>query len=310
MGYFKNILVHVDGRDDARDLLACAVELARHHQAKLKLVDILPQASWPAKFATGNYDRFLEQLADTKQDRLRQLAFELQTGDLKVTYRLLQAPTSFAIIREAMHGEHDLVIKSTKGHTSRRIGFFGTTSKRLLRKCPLPVLLVKPGVKGPFQRIVAAVDATSDHEEDVQLNGEIMRVAQGLCPAEAELNVLHAWSLYGESILKEHMRLEEFEESLQKTEAHARHCLDNLLIKFGMGVGNKGVHLLQGDPIDVIPAFVAEQHPDLLVMGTVARSGVAGILMGNTAEQVLERVSCSVLAVKPPGFETPIRTAE
>lgn len=310
MGYFKNILVHIDSRGEGRELIDCAVALARGQKAKLKLVDILPHTSWPARFATGNYDRFLEQLADAKQERLRQLAFEFQTDDLKVSYRVLQAPTSVALIREAIQEKHDLVVKLAKADQSRRIGFFGTTGKRLLRKCPMPVLLLKPGFKSPFRHILAAVDATSEHQRDAQLNGEIIQIALSVCPAPKELNVLHAWSLFGESILREHLRPQEYVEAQQEAETHAGRCLDDLLIKFGLGVGCEGTHLVKGDPIDVIPQFVARHDTDLLVMGTVGRSGLAGMLMGNTAEQVLERVSCSVLAVKPPGFKTPIQSGE
>jgi nucleotide-binding universal stress UspA family protein len=46
---------------------------------------------------------------------------------------------------------------------------------------------------------------------------------------------------------------------------------------------------------------------DLIVMGTVARTGLGGLLIGNTAESVLQRVDCSVLAVKPEGFVSPVR---
>ena len=42
-------------------------------------------------------------------------------------------------------------------------------------------------------------------------------------------------------------------------------------------------------------------------MGTVGRSGIDGVIIGNTAEKVLNRIECSVLALKPPGFVTPIR---
>jgi nucleotide-binding universal stress UspA family protein len=41
-------------------------------------------------------------------------------------------------------------------------------------------------------------------------------------------------------------------------------------------------------------------------MGTVAHSGVGGLFIGNTAEAILEPIECSVLAVKPEGFETPV----
>ncbi len=307
MGFFKNILVHADGRNECRDLITCAVELAEQQEARLKLVDVVPKAPWPSSALTGNMDRFLDQLTDAKQTRLQQLAAEFQSDTLAVTHRVLQAPTSVAIIREAILGEHDLVIKAVKGAESQRSGFFGTSARRLLRKCPMPLLLVKPDFTGPFSHIVAAVDATSEHERDVALNGEIIQMAKHLCADTAGPHLLHAWSLYGASILKEHMRPEELAEAVEKTEQHAQRCIDQLVAKYHLNEAQELVHLIQGDPINVIPGFVAETNPDLLVMGTVGRSGVAGLLMGNTAEQILESIACSVLAVKPPGFETPIR---
>jgi nucleotide-binding universal stress UspA family protein len=41
-------------------------------------------------------------------------------------------------------------------------------------------------------------------------------------------------------------------------------------------------------------------------MGTVCRTGIAGFFIGNTAEKVLQEIDCSVLAIKPEGFETPV----
>ena len=66
------------------------------------------------------------------------------------------------------------------------------------------------------------------------------------------------------------------------------------------------VHLLQGNPRELIPSQVEVLRHDLLVIGSIARTGVAGLLMGNTAEAVLNEVDCSVATVKPPGFESPI----
>lgn len=53
--------------------------------------------------------------------------------------------------------------------------------------------------------------------------------------------------------------------------------------------------------------FVEENGVDLVIMGTLARSGVLGMLIGNTAEEVLDRIQCSVLALKPKGFVSPVR---
>ena len=43
-------------------------------------------------------------------------------------------------------------------------------------------------------------------------------------------------------------------------------------------------------------------------MGTVARSGVPGLLIGNKAEKVLSGIDCTVLAVKPSGYVSPVNT--
>jgi hypothetical protein len=59
------------------------------------------------------------------------------------------------------------------------------------------------------------------------------------------------------------------------------------------------VQLIEGEPERAIPHFIDRNGIDLVVMGTVARSGIRGLVMGNTAERVLQRLRGSVLAVKP-----------
>ncbi|HKJ72861.1 MAG TPA: universal stress protein, partial [Alphaproteobacteria bacterium] len=56
----------------------------------------------------------------------------------------------------------------------------------------------------------------------------------------------------------------------------------------------------------IIPEVVEELHADLVVMGTVGRTGIPGLLIGNTAETILYALPSSVLAIKPPGFRTPV----
>ena len=65
-------------------------------------------------------------------------------------------------------------------------------------------------------------------------------------------------------------------------------------------------HLLKGSARKEISAFASANSADLVIMGTVARPNVPGLFMGNTAEAILNKLDCSVLAIKPPGFETPV----
>ena len=66
------------------------------------------------------------------------------------------------------------------------------------------------------------------------------------------------------------------------------------------------LHLVAGDPGSVLPELAGRLQITTIVMGTVARTGLAGLIMGNTAETILRSVHCSVLAVKPVGFESPV----
>jgi nucleotide-binding universal stress UspA family protein len=64
--------------------------------------------------------------------------------------------------------------------------------------------------------------------------------------------------------------------------------------------------LVKGWAHKEIPALVRDLGADLVVMGTVARTGISGLLMGNTAEMILTQIDCSVLAVKPQEFVSPV----
>jgi nucleotide-binding universal stress UspA family protein len=63
---------------------------------------------------------------------------------------------------------------------------------------------------------------------------------------------------------------------------------------------------LKGSPRKQIPAFADEIEVYLVVMGTEAHTGISGFFMGNTAVTILNRLDCSILAVKPPEIVTPV----
>ena len=92
-----------------------------------------------------------------------------------------------------------------------------------------------------------------------------------------------------------------------------RHWLDRLLRKARKWIGPETydavkpkTHVSKGMAGKIIPTFARKLKIDLIVMGTVARTGIPGVFIGNTAESVLSQIDCSVLAVKPPEFVTPV----
>ena len=71
--------------------------------------------------------------------------------------------------------------------------------------------------------------------------------------------------------------------------------------------GGARVHVVNGMAEFVIPDIAKSENIDLLVMGTVCRTGIPGFFIGNTAEKILDEVDCSVLTVKPETFQSPVK---
>ena len=108
-------------------------------------------------------------------------------------------------------------------------------------------------------------------------------------------------------LLRRHSKPEDVAAYVTAASDAAHHSLDDLMTSFGDRLASARVELKKGDPEDIIPRFVVSEGIDLVVMGTVARTGIAGFIIGNTAERLLQRLVCSVYAVKPDGFRTPVR---
>ena len=178
----------------------------------------------------------------------------------------------------------------------------------LMRKCPCPVWVVKRAQTRPYTRILAAVDPSIDDSRRGAINPVILQMASGMARMEAgELHIIHAWQLFGERYVRSSgMTTVSVQEAKMLEKKQHKQRFDTLLNRAGVADLKPYVHLIEGNPEDCIPGLVAEKGIDLLVMGTVCRTGIAGFLIGNTAEEVLNQVDCSVLTIKPEGFVTPV----
>ncbi len=139
---------------------------------------------------------------------------------------------------------------------------------------------------------------------------KVLDLALALAKFEgSELHVLHAWKAFREATLRGRagVRHDEVRKYVASVRTGARKAFDELLAKFDLPKKRGRVHLLDGDAAVVIADLVKKKRIDLLVMGTVARTGISGLLIGNTAERVVGSIGCSLLTVKPDGFVSPIQ---
>ncbi len=322
MQRFKNILCIVAPEPADGAALERAVELAGNNRASLTVAEVIDEippgmrllnrALWPADFQ--------EKRVVAHQKELQDLVMPWNQKN-RIHTRVLIGISFLEIIREVLRNKHDLVIKTAEsGGLLDRV--FGSDDMHLLRKCPCPVWLVKPGSSRKYRRIVVALDIDNNYpQEELEtrhmLNTQILEMAGSLALAEfAELHVVHAWEDLEEKAMR-HPFVDIPEEKITAyaEEARQQHKqkLNELVCETFNKMGQQimeylkpQTHLLKGSPRNEIPAFAEKIEADLVIMGTVARTGIPGFFMGNTAETILNRLDCSILAVKPPGFATPV----
>jgi nucleotide-binding universal stress UspA family protein len=166
----------------------------------------------------------------------------------------------------------------------------------------MPGVVVRPSSRRRRRRILVAVDTGPWLSKGTSaLTAKLIKTALWIAKKhDAELHVLHAWIPYGERmIIRAGMTDVESQQFLAGLREEVREELDLALAPFRAHIDPARVHLVKGDPRDVIADVAADHNIDLLVVGTVGRSGVAGRIVGNTAEAVMTRLPCSMLVIKP-----------
>ena len=321
MKRFKNILLITNKNDIKSPDIQRAVSLASSNSAKLALADVVFEMPFIDRQLKPSLEieSFLSSLVEKRLNELKLMARELSTK-VEITPMVLQGTPFLEIIRVVMQLKCDLVIKMSEPEKSFTAKIFGSTDFRLLRKCPCPVWLLKPDTTFSFHSILAAVSLEAfDEDEDLDaLNKQILEMATSLAMKESsELHIVHAWKVFGDDLLDLPLAgiiEEEIQEWMlsQRLDIDARFnhftgLLNKHLKDNNMEMLTPQLHLVEGDPEEVIQGMITENKVELVVMGTVARSNLAGLLMGNTAENILNRLSCSVLAVKPASFISPVR---
>jgi len=298
---FKSILVDVDATATAHPALERAIRLAQNTGTTLMVTDVMTVPHAGSVLPPG-----LEE--DIVRDRRQQLA-RIARGvrDVRAESKLLVGRPATALIQEILRSSHDLLMRShARDLAAPGPKPFGAVDMELLRKCPCPVLLARHGKPAPDPQIIGAVNASTEELDEQALNAKIVELTLLMATHldAAPPRLLHAWAPFAELKVRRHSTDEQFavyvEDSRRRAAAHLARLVQSV-------EGRAQPTLRRGEPDEVIPTFVVAEGIDLVVMGTMARSGISGMLIGNTAERILRKLPCSVLAVKPGGFVSPVR---
>lgn len=308
MDRFKNILFASSGGKDDWAALDRANRLAVANRARLTLVCTVEEIPMAASYflSKQHVSKLEEATRALVMNHLDSLAKKVNPS-IRVESRILTGKDFIELIRLVIADAHDLIIKPKK--CEEKGTSLESTDLHLLRKCPCPVWIINPTQRKPFGKILIAVDPDPSNRERLSLHGDLLKVGTSLARSEhGKVEVVSTWRLYGEATMRGarfKLTSAEIEELAEKARATHLEWLDRLLAPYA-GQSIK-VSLIKGLPGPTLVEYIEKKKPDIVVMGTVARTGLPGLLIGNTAESVLGQISCSVLAIKPKGFKTPVK---
>jgi nucleotide-binding universal stress UspA family protein len=316
MQRFKNILFFSNPALKQDDALRRVSALAKQNNARLTILSVIKTlpSELHVTMAGVELNELQKDVVHDAQVQVDELANDLKHIGVDVQAMTVVGTAFVEVIREVLREHHDLVVLAAEGKRSFITRLFGSTSMHLMRKCPCPVWVIKSGAGESYDRILAAVDVSSDPWDVTNqlINPLILQLASLLARFEkSDLHVVQVWSVDQEGYMqiRGNMTDQALNRLRRETKREYADKLDSLLKSVDLnGAGSLHTHLIRGDdPASSIIKLARREKIDLLVMGTVCRTGLAGFIIGNTAEDVLSALNCSVLTVKPEGFVSPVK---
>ncbi len=307
MKRFKNILYILDGatlgQENSADKVAT---LARLNGARISTM-IADEKTIFDDFSlkiSGRYTEMRQEIVRQNTESLERFLSDECWNGIDVEPEYSEANGFISIIQKVLRDKHDLLIKEET--LDRGID---QLTMRLVRKCPCPVWVIKRG-SSDFRRILAAIDVGAENTEAKALNKKIIELTHSLAQrGNGEAHYLHAWRLEHEVMLRSprfKVSSKEIDEMKKQIKKERSKQLQYLLEHNHIPHTDNNTHLWEGGSEDVIKKAIAELKIDVLVMGSVARSGIPGLLIGNKAEKTLNTINCTVLTIKPDGFVSPV----
>jgi nucleotide-binding universal stress UspA family protein len=207
------------------------------------------------------------------------------------------------IIRYVMKRDIDLVIVASQRSSMFERTIIGSTAIRLLRKCPCPVWVAARQRNPGAWVVLSAVGSSRLRPAIMDLSAEMVAARGG------EWHVLHCVEYPDEGGMRLQHRPQDEIDAYRK--GVREETWDDLKKLTAERAGKAGVTpqvwMAEGRPSERIELAIREQDAHLVVMSTLGRAGLPGAIIGNTAERVFKQVECSVLAIKPEGFESPVK---
>ncbi|MFT2090867.1 universal stress protein UspE [Paraglaciecola sp. 2405UD69-4] len=309
---YENILAVIEPDSEHQKSLNRAIEIARMNNANITAFLCIYDFSYEmtTMLSMDERENMRQAVMDDRSDWLRNLvAKTIRQEHIKVTVRIVWHNRPYeSIVREVLEFGHDLIVKGTQQHDTLESVIFTPTDWHIMRKAPVPVLLVKEHDWPKGGKIIAAINTGADDDAHVSLNEQVTQQANNFAKLlDSEVHLVNAYPSTPVNIL---LNIPDFDPLSHQETVKVHH--ETSILEHGKAyqIAEERCHIAMGQPEDVIPEYATKLDAELVVLGTVGRQGISAALIGNTAEHVIDKLNCDVLAIKPDGFVSPIKLIE
>jgi universal stress protein E len=309
---WKRIVVAIDDPERRSSwALQKGAEIARRSGARLYLFHAYAPA--PALYSTldpKTAELIVRETVARHGKGLERLARLLRRRGIDVHADLVwDLPPHEAVVRFAVKQRADLVVADSRRYGRLARWFLTNTDWELIRHCSCPLWFAKsPALRRKIQ-VLAAVDPFHARAKPAKLDDRILQSARQVARLlGGRVAVGHAYTLptymFGEALGQVPVQIPGLPNEIRRHTATVRKAMNRLAQRHGIPAAARFIET--GDPATVLPSLIRRLSADVLVMGAVSRSGLKGLLIGSTAERVIDEVSCDVLVVKPDSFRATV----
>lgn len=292
------VLVATDFSETAEASLDWAAELARLHGGRLELFHAVTVPSSLPGWTISPEPQFQEDVRNAARVRLEETAERLRGRGIDAATHLEFGAPSQAIVRRAEELGATAVVMGTRGLAGARHLLLGSTTARVVRNAPCPVLSVHPGDLGRH-RAIRSILVPTDFSQDAELAIVVSHRLLAPLDREARLILVHAYNLpieytaYGPIPTS----VDFLKDRGLEAERRLEEARERLLREGGLLVETVA---REGDPAHVIAEEAERAGADLIAMGTHGHSGLRHMLLGSTAERVIQHAPCPVMTIRRP----------
>lgn len=292
----QHLLVAIDPNEDYGHLLKKTASLALATNSRVTLLARVFHSGLTTRLlGEETAARAKEFAIEQTQAYLDKLAEGLRNQDISVTTHVAWDKHLVTAIELYRHDDNfDILLKATHYQNVIQRTFLSHTDWELIRHMPVPILLTKAEAWHKNPTVAVCVDPVDD--EDPKISGRddiIINCAKKFVDrVGGRLAVIHAFDpgpimVHAEQPAMDHTAV------LEEVRLAHEHRMQDLCTRHGID----DCILEMGAPAQVIPEAVYTNDHQIVMLGAHSRNGFERMLIGHTAERILDRITADILVI-------------